>query len=1247
MNQLPASPSGDSIDAQVQRNLALAFRTRLRQDSRLVLLGHMALLVLLAVSLSDDGLGVPLVWWLGAAGLVTAARAIWQRAADSPAITESNLFLGTRTLVLLQALTWGAGAALLLPPIVTPSLAIVLIGFAGIGASATSTLVADRVSMRCVVAGMYGPVLFGLLFGARDWSDIVSATIFAMFALVLLLLARRGNLALIETLRTTVLLTHSHQETARESAYLSSLLHNAPTAIAVLDDSRRVRMVNSQFVNLFGFPAEELLGHPLDDLLIPDSGREEFGRRQTLLQQGESIYGEVQRRTKSGDLILVQMRAAPVLDPTAPGTVVLYEDITQRRQAQKTLREREARLSRLVDSNLLGIGFWDVSGVISEANDEYLRIIGYTREDLLAGQVNFRTFSPPEYAAINNLAQEKMAQGLTVTPWEAEVIRKDGRRVPILVGVACLDDLRDRGVAFFLDITDRRQAEAQVRYKTAMLEAQVNTSIDGILVVDTQGKAILTNKRMAELWGIPQAIAEDEDDSRRLQFVVQQTKHPEAFLERVQYLYAHPTENSKDEIELSSGLVLDRYSAPVIGANGEHYGRIWSFRDVTDWKLAEQALRNARDLAERAAETRSMFLANMSHEIRTPMNAVLGMIEIVLDTELTTEQRYSLGLASSSAESLLGTLNDVLDFSKIEAGRLEVEAIPFDLQRLVQSTASLLALRAAQKGLELIADMAPTIPGMVRGDPSRLRQILTNLVGNSIKFTERGEIIITVRPEPTADGRPGVLFSVRDTGVGIAADKLGDIFKEFIQADGSTSRRFGGTGLGLTISQRLAGLMGGRITVTSEVGRGSEFTFTLPLVAEPAAVPTAAAKPASLAGRSILVVDDRAINRRIFGEMLTAEGARVVEAEDVASGLTLLRAARDAGKAPALAIVDAQMPGHDGYTLASQVKGDPSLADTPLLMLTSTGRRGDAARCRDLGVAAYLTKPVSRTDLLETVSAILGGRGEWGLTGSIITRHSLAEAREPLRILLADDNPVNQEVAATMLRKRGHRVDLAGNGLEAVAAVQREHYDLVLMDIQMPEMDGLKATAAIRALAEGGELPIIALTAHAFAAERDRCVAAGMNGFLSKPFRAHELFAAVESRGTSSPAPASQQTPTVHTLGTAVVDLEVLRSHLRDAGAEAALDGIVDTFLDSVPDRLKTLRDALVLGTPTEVATAAHALKSSAGTIGAAPLAALLAEIEAAGWADKLFEKGLLADRVDDAAAAVLTDLKAYRNEAA
>ncbi|HXE81937.1 MAG TPA: response regulator, partial [Gemmatimonadales bacterium] len=708
----------------------------------------------------------------------------------------------------------------------------------------------------------------------------------------------------------------------------------------------------------------------------------------------------------------------------------------------------------------------------------------------------------------------------------------------------------------------------------------------------------------------------------------------------LEHLYAHPTETGRDEIELTDGTVLERYTAPVVGANGEYYGRILSFHDVTEHKQLTAAMCEARDQAERAVQTRSMFLANMSHEIRTPMNAVLGMVEIVLDSDLDVQQRHSLEVVRSSAESLLGILNDILDYSKIEADRVELESVVFDLPRLVYTTASLLAVRAREKELELIPDVEAEVAQSVRGDPTRLRQVLTNLIGNAVKFTQTGEVVVSVQSLRLDDGRSAARFTVRDTGIGIPADRLDKVFEEFTQADGTTSRRFGGTGLGLTIAQRLVGLMGGRIAVTSELGKGSEFSFTPPLVeAQPAVA--SAPLPVSLAGKRMLIVDDNSTNRRIFRNMLSGEGALVDEAKDVESALRQLRAAAP-DRAYALALVDVHMAGRDGFDLAADVRNDPAIAATPLLMLTSAGLRGDAARCRELGIGGYLTKPVSRTELVEAVVAMLGG-AQSPETGNVVTRHTLDAVRQQLHILLAEDVVVNQEVAATMLRKRGHQVDVVGNGREAVAAVERARYDLVLMDIQMPEMDGFEATAAIRALGARGEVPIVALTAHALSGERERCLAHGMDGYLSKPFKAHELFATVEGWKKDGAAASGDGVARA----AAPVDLEVLRAQLRAAGAEDSLPGILNTFVLSAGERVTALREALATGTPASVARAAHAFKSSAAVIGAGALATLLAQIEEDGRAERLADRAALADRVRSAAAAVVDALQAVPLKAA
>ncbi len=665
-----------------------------------------------------------------------------------------------------------------------------------------------------------------------------------------------------------------------------------------------------------------------------------------------------------------------------------------------------------------------------------------------------------------------------------------------------------------------------------------------------------------------------------------------------------------------------RASAAVVAGEGIEVGArdlFIMYDDMTDELRARRALQVAKDAAEHVAQMRSAFLANMSHEIRTPMNAILGLTELLLDGEMTAEQRRSLSLIQTSGEALLALLNDILDLSKIEAESLLLETIPFDLWRVVDSTTALLAVRAREKSIELLTEIPATVPEQVRGDPTRLRQVLTNLVGNAIKFTHVGEVLVSVKAVAVEDGQARIRFAVKDTGIGIADDQLAVIFQPFSQADLTMSRRYGGTGLGLTIAQRLVGMMGGRLEVASEVGKGSEFSFTLQLPVETSVPkPLPAAGAVKLKDLTMLVVDDNSSNRRIVREMLAAAEVTVREAADAEAGLAALLEAARAGTPYALVILDAQMPGKDGFQLAEIVRNEPTLRKTQLLMLTSAGQRGDAQRCRELGIRGYLTKPVSRNDLLDMVAGVIGT--EAGEAAEVVTRHRIHESRRRLRILLAEDNPVNQEVAATMLRKRGHDVDVVENGRLALERAGRTHYDVVLMDIQMPEMDGYQASEAIRELPACRDLPIVALTAHVLANERERCMAHGMNAYLAKPFKAFELFAAAEGWGARPPSDTPPAEPPV--------DLEAFRKDMADAGAGEAVAGILKSFVENQALRMKEIGIAVAGDDGKEVARLAHAFKSSAAQIGARKLSDLLKEIETAAKAEPAGDLGGIHERL-------------------
>jgi len=878
------------------------------------------------------------------------------------------------------------------------------------------------------------------------------------------------------------------------------------------------------------------------------------------------------------------------------------------------LETERNRLQAFFDRAPIAIAMVDRDSIILDINPGFTAIFGYERSEAVGQDLNLLIV--PEDEIEEARGYDRLVAEDEATIIESHRKSKTGELVPVQAS-AIHSKAGPEALTFVIydDISRIKEAQNALDEVEMQYRKLVESASDMVWEIDLEGKWIFLNTATEDILG----TSRDMLLGRSFEETIDPTMLSAA-TEKFQLVLRGEELTDFETVFLGAdgeSLHLSFAARPILDSHGAIAGARGIARDVSARVRSREALEEARQAAEQMALTRTSFLANMSHEIRTPMNGILGMTELLLDSDLAPEQRNSAQLVRTSADALLRIINDILDFSKIESGQFSIEEIPFELAAVVESTLRTFAIPAFEKRIELVSDINNDIPDIVIGDPGRLRQVLNNLIGNAVKFTHSGEIVVAVKKVTEVENHVSLEFTVRDTGIGIPEEKREHIFEEFSQADVSTTRQHGGTGLGLAISNGIVNLMGGNISVVSAVGEGSEFSFILPLgVGEGYSRTSFDRHRIALSGVRSIVIDDNATNRRIVREMLGAMGISVDEAEDADSGLTRLHHAMEEGAAYDLAVIDGYMPGRDGFELAEIIRADPVLKDTLMMLLTSGARKGDGQRCREIGVQAYLTKPVSRTDLLEATVVVLTEIDEQRPASSLVTRHSIEETRQHRLVLLAEDNPVNQKVASTMLRKRGHSVEVVENGVEAVEAVKQTGYDIVLMDIQMPTMDGLEAVRAIRDDPRFEELPIIALTAHALEGDEERFLEAGMNGYLSKPFRPHELYAIVEEWTADSVGRTSEDPES----GTDAppVDLDSFRETMREAGAEDAVESMLELFLDDAPGRMEDLLSAASNGDAVAISKAAHAYKSAAATIGAADLASTLNAIEAQAKEDDI-----------------------------
>jgi PAS domain S-box-containing protein len=736
---------------------------------------------------------------------------------------------------------------------------------------------------------------------------------------------------------------------------------------------------------------------------------------------------------------------------------------------------------------------------------------------------------PDDREQVRQTASEGEAAGVSYTH-EMRVRRKDGSYHWFQVRAVPEADDQGRSTGRVMgaiqDIQKQKLAEDELRIARGRFERAIRGTQDGLWEWDNATSTLWVSPRYEQILGYEIGELQNVGPKRGNESI-----HPDDLERWEEAKRAHGAGQADFDIEVRMRMKSGDYRWVRARGEGERdaQGKMLrvsgSIQDVTEAHRARDELIRATEAAQSANRAKSAFLANVSHEIRTPMNGIIGMTGLLLDTPLDRVQRDYAETIKSSADSLLTVINDILDFSKIEAGKLDIESIPMDLPSLVEDVGAMMSFQAASKNLELVIDVQPEVPMHVIGDPQRLRQCLINLVGNAVKFTRRGEIVVELAPAQAPNGAPGVRFEVRDTGIGIATHTQKTLFEPFVQADSSTTRHFGGTGLGLSIVRRLVEMMGGEIGVESELGKGSRFWFVLPL--KPAqAAPGPVRTRVDRAGRRVLIVDDNATNRRVLSGQLGHAGFKTAVASSTAQALEALRAAIAEQQPFDVALIDLQMPDADGAALGEQIRANAELARTRAVLLTSVDRQGDMQRFASLGFAGYLSKPARVRELLACLDKVLAHEAhEWQVQSQpIVTRGSVQQAqggkRFAGRVLVVEDNVVNQKVAQRFLERMGCEVEVAANGDDSVRVFAPGKYRLILMDVQMPVMDGYTATREIRDREDGRiRVPIVALTANAMTGQLERCLEAGMDALLTKPIDIEALCGVMERFGLGAAAP--------------------------------------------------------------------------------------------------------------------------------
>ncbi len=929
-------------------------------------------------------------------------------------------------------------------------------------------------------------------------------------------------------------------KTNKEAFYWNALIQNAGDAIISLDKDNKIVEWNKAAEKIFGYTKDDALGKNVDRLIGGKNIDEAQRVTQRSFRKGSRIFiDDTVRYAKGGIPVEVSISASSIFHKKMLlGSVAVYREISEWKRKSEEITHINRLLRTVSDINQLIIqesgptlvlreacrllkkegDYKNAQAVLLDEKSKPSQFFGFkgkrlppcakkvlkTQKFLLVEDVSKSAFCK-DCSKYNSgwgiclpLKHNKNLYGLLIIGNETPSFNLQ-QELKLLKEIAS-----DLGFFFnsIIEEKNRKKAEDEVNALMEYNKTIVMNLGEGILIEDSKGIITFVNPSLEKILG----YKAKELLGKHWEKIIPKTNYVDIQSKTISRKITQAEKYEARLLSKSKKVIPVLVTAQSLFKAGKFEGVLSAFTDISELVIA-------RKESQAADKAKSEFLANMSHEIRTPMNGIIGMAELALGTKLTKEQFGYIEALKDSAESLMTIINDILDFSKIEARKIEIETINFSLRDSIGDIVSALALQAHKKGLELLYHIQPDIPDDLKGDPGRLRQVILNLISNAVKFTQKGEVSVSVKEESRDEKQIVLHFIVKDTGIGISADKQKAVFLSFTQADGSTTRRHGGTGLGLSISAQLVGLMGGRIWLESKAGKGSKFHFTVKLdIQKETKKKYVPVEIFDLKNLPVLVVDDNATNRLLLKEMLVNWQMKPLLTSGGKSALRILKRANNTGKPFALAIIDSQMPEMDGFELAQSIKSNSDLTATRIMMLTSAGMRGDATRCRRLGILAYLTKPVKQSELLNTIMLVLGKDSTEEKKGVLITKYSIRESQKRLNILIVEDNIINQKVAAHILQKFGNTVFLANNGIEAIQALKKKEFDLILMDIQMPKMDGLEATKKIRKEEEntGKHIPIIALTAHAMQGDKERCLDAGMDDYISKPLKSEELFEAID-----------------------------------------------------------------------------------------------------------------------------------------